>query len=364
MSSAVEERLRRALAQQAATTTTSPYGWRRVRAAIDGGGGRVRRQASPRWTLLAPAAAVVAIVVVLAALVDRGGEGTLHVAGQAGRLHLAPTGVEPRFHLDRASDGLEGSPGSPSTFRAFGRRASGGSAVEASVVITMPGDRALVWTTPEPAPLRALGRDVALAGDPFGQRNLSWTQADGRTVGVMTFGLSQGELVAVAESLLAGDAATAVPALPVGFDPIKSGSDSGSPPMTLQSWEAAGGDRFSMAVGEGPYAGVDDLAWWLPGGRALKVRDTTAVYLAALEEAFLVWVERPGTVVTMQASGLSEQELVAIADGLRPISDAEWVELTTRVPPVPALAVSGPTIGPWPGPVPLEHSTPGPRPGG
>lgn len=363
MSNSVEDRLRRALAQQANTTTTSPDGWRRVRAAAEGGG-PVRRRVPVRGAVLAPAAAVVAIVAVLATVADDGGgDRTLQVSGDSGRLYLAPTGVEPRFHLGRASDGEPGAALPPSSFRAFGRRAPDGVTVEASVVIAMPGDRALIWTTPEPAPLRALGRDLAVAGDPFGQRNLSWTQADGRTVGVMTFGLSQAELVAVAESLLAGDPATAVPALPAGFSPISSGSTSGLPPMTLQTWEAGDGDRFSVAVGDGPYATVEDVAWWLPGGRATKVRDTTAVYLAG-EEAFLLWIERPGTMVTMQASGLSEHELVGIAEGLRPIGDSAWQELTTRVPPGPSLAISGPNIGPWPGAVPVEHSTPAPRPGG
>jgi len=52
---------------------------------------------------------------------------------------------------------------------------------------------------------------VTVAGDAFGRRILSWTQADGRTVGVMTFGLTQADLSAVAESLLAADATIAPP---------------------------------------------------------------------------------------------------------------------------------------------------------
>jgi len=157
MTGSVEERLRRALAQQAETTTTSPDGWRRIRTAVDGGG-RMRRRLSLPLGVLAPVTALVVLAVVLATLGDRGDDRTLHVSGDSGRLYLTPTGVEPRFHLDRATDGSSLSLVPPWTFRAFGRRTAGGPAVEASVVIVTPSDRALGGTTPEPVPLRVLGR--------------------------------------------------------------------------------------------------------------------------------------------------------------------------------------------------------------
>jgi hypothetical protein len=193
---------------------------------------------------------------------------------------------------------------------------------------------------------------VPVARDPSGQTIVSWTQPDGRTVGVITFGLSEAELVAVVESLLPADAATAVPALPVGFTPISSGTEDGVPPrVTLQSWHAGDGSRFSVAVSEDARATVEDLAWWLPGSQARKLRNTTALYRGG-DESLLVWIERPGTVVTLQGNGVSEQELVAIAQGLRPISDAAWRDLTNRAPaPPPSIAMSRPDIGPPPGAV-------------
>ncbi len=347
MSGSVEERLQRALAQQAESTTTSPEGWQRVRTAIDGGEGRRRRLSLP-WLVLAPAMAVIAIMALVVTLADGGGNRSLHVTGDSGRLYLAPTGVEPRFHLDRASDGGPGDALPPSTYRAFGRRAADGFTVEGSVVITMPGDRAMSGTKPEPTPLRALGRDLPVAGNPFGQRSVSWTQADGRTVGVITFGVSQAELAGVVESLLPGDAAVVVPVLPAGFGPLKSGAIAGAPPVTFQNWETGDGARFSVAVAEGSDSTVDDLAWWLPGSRARTVRDTTAAYLAR-DELFLTWIERPGTMVTLQARGLSEQELIAIAEGLRPIDAAAWRELTSWRGPPPFDPMAVPDIGPPPG---------------
>jgi len=124
---------------------------------------------------------------------------------------------------------------------------------------------------------------------------------EARSVGVMTFGLSQTELIAVAESLLTGDVAIAVPRLPTGFTPAGSGAYTSLPPVTLQSWAAADGDRFSVAVAYGSAATIDYLAGWLPGGRARKIRDTTGVYLSR-EESYLMWIERPGTVVTLQGA--------------------------------------------------------------
>jgi hypothetical protein len=348
MSGSVEERLRRALTQQAETTTTSPDAWRRIRGAMDGGG-RMRRRLPIPWTVLAPIAVVVVLVISLAALVDGDGDRTLHVTGESGRLYLAPTGVEPRFRFDRAYDGPTGPPQPPWNFRAFGRRAPDGVALQASVVITLPGERAVQASTPEPEPLRVLGRDVHVAGDPFGQRNLYWTQDDGRTVGVMTFGLSQAELTAVAESLLSADVTTAVPVLPAGFAHISSGAFDVLRPMALQSWVAGDGDRFWLTVAHDPDARFDDLVWSLPGGRVKKVRDTTGAYLAR-EETYMTWIERPGTVVTLHGSGLSEQELLDIAEGLRPIDEATWRELTDRVPAPPPEGVGPvPETGPPPG---------------
>jgi len=123
--------------------------------------------------------------------------------------------------------------------------------------------------------------------------------------------------------------------------------------VTLQYWQAPDGARFVMTVVEAPDLSIDQLAWWIPGSGARKVRDTTALYLAR-EETYLTWVERPGTVVSLQATGLSEQELVAIAEGLRPIGGAGWRELIARAPARPAegvteQAVTGPDIGPPPG---------------
>jgi hypothetical protein len=167
--------------------------------------------------------------------------------------------------------------------------------------------------------------------------------------------LSDAELVALAASLLSGDAANAPPALPPGFALVGSGARSGTPPrLTTQTWEADDGDRFMLNVAESPEA-IGDVAWWLPGGRALELRGTTAIYLGR-KEAFLAWIEGPGTAVTLQVTGLSEKELVDIAKGLKPVDDEAWQELVSRVrAPLPPSDPGVPQIGPPPGVTVSEH---------
>jgi hypothetical protein len=352
MSTPVEQRLRRALAQQAEATTTSPDGWRRIQARRPQGAG-AGRPALKRWTVLAPAAAFAVVLLVLAA-VGSGGDRdrTLRVTGDPEPLHLLPTGVEPRFRLIGVTTGTAGDPPPPSTYRAFGRRAADGVAVQASVVITMPGDRARNGATPEPEPLRVLGHDVILATDPFGQRTARWHQPDGREVGLLTYGLSPAELVTVVESLLPGDASKDAPSLPAGFSSIGSGSmPGGAPPTVTQTWQSDDGASFMLTVVEEAGATVDKLAMWMPGGQARKLRGTTAIYVSA-REAYLAWPERPETTVVVQARGLSEPELVAIAEGLRPVSGVEWRELTARFRPPPTPADVPPVSGPPPGVAP------------
>ncbi len=353
MSAPVEERLRRALAQHAETTTTSPDAWRHIQVRRAGAG---RRPVWLGWTLLAPAAAMAVVLLLVAMVSGRDGDRTLRVTGDAEPLHLLPTAVEPRFRLVDVAATMPGNPRPPSTYRTFGRRAPDGVALQASVVITMPGDLARNGARPDPSPIQVLGHDVTLATDPFGQRTARWYQADGREVGLLTYGLSPAELVTVTESLVPADAATATPALPAGFAPMKSRFVDGPRSITSQNWEAGDGDRFSVTVTEHSDVTTDDLASSIPGSRATKVRETTGLFLAQ-GEAFLVWIERPGTVVTLQASGLSERELIAIAEGLRPIDDGQWQKLVAQHRPSPPQALGPPPdIGPPPGVVPPTNN--------
>lgn len=344
MSASVEERLRRALVQQAETTTTSADAWRRIEGRAQGR----RRRPFLRWTLLVPAAAMVTVVLVLVAVRAGDGERTLRVAGDIRPPHLVPDQVGTRFHLIEGNVAPPGDPPASFTYRAFGRRTADGVALAASAVITMPGDRARSGATPEPAPLAVLGQDLIVVTDPFGQRNVRWTQADGQDVGLLTYGLTQDELVVAVESLLRGDAATAAPSLPKGFTPVNRGSVPGTPSVTSDIWHVNDGASLMVTVTEDPGASVEDLAVWLPGAHATKVRGTTAVLLGA-RETYLAWVERPGMTVTLQARNIAEPDLLAIANGLRPMTDAEWRDLIGGQGGPPMVPLLLPNIGPPPG---------------
>lgn len=342
MSSSVE-RLRGALSQQAEVTPTSPDGWYRIRARIDRIPG-VRWPSFGRWAVWAPVA-VMALVVMMVLAGLAGPERDGRVSGGGKRMYLAPTNVDGRFRLVAAGGDPQG-PFPGGLFRAYGRRAPDGVALEAAVVVNVPADFALVGAIPEPTPLRAPGRDVSVAGDDFGRRILSWTQADGRSVAAMTYGLSQGELVALAESLLAGDATQVAPALPVGFVPVRDGTLPEGPPVVSHStWRARDGAQFLVNVSEYPGVTLDDVAWWLPGGRATEVRGTTGIF-AEGREGDLIWIEQPGTVVTMHAMGMPPSELLTISEGLRVLDQAEWRQLVASVPaPGVALLPPGPGLG-------------------
>ena len=328
MSSPVEERLRRALEQQAEATTVASDGWRQIRTRIDQDGRR-RRPAILRWTMLVPAAALGVALVVLAQM--RGdGDREIQVTGGSGRLFLVPTGVEPRFHPASADTDPPVPSPPPGTYRAFGRRAADGVALDASVVITVPVARGVVGAITEPAPLRVLDRDVAVARDDFGQRILTWTQSDGQTVEVMTYALSDAELVALAASLLPGDAAKDTPTLPSGFTPVTSGNVPTDIMIAFSLWEAADGSRFHVSVTEPQPATIDDLVRWLPGGRAVQVRGSTGIVSDRTGTVYLIWIERPGAVVSMDATGLAAAELLAIAEGLQPVDDDAWRGLVAR----------------------------------
>jgi hypothetical protein len=331
MSSSVQERLRNALSQQAEATKTSPDGWNRIRARIDRNPG-VRSLSFGRWAVWAPVAAMALVVVtVLAGLAGPERDGSVQVSGGGTRMYLAPTSVEGRFRLVAAGGDPQG-PLPGGIFRAYGRRAPDGIALEAAVVVNVPADFALVGAIPEPTPLRALGREVSVAGDDFGRRILSWTQADGRSVAAMTYGLSQGELVALAESLLAGDATKDAPSLPVGFVPVLDGIlPEGPPVLSHSTWQSQDGAQFFVNVSEYPGVTLDHLAWWLPGGRAAELRGTTGIF-AERREGDLIWIERPGTVVSMHSTRMSPSELLTIAEGLRVLDGAEWRQLVARVP--------------------------------
>jgi hypothetical protein len=199
------------------------------------------------------------------------------------------------------------------------------------VVITVPSDLALVGSNAEPTSLQVLGQDVALWEDARGTRSMTWAQRDGSTAGVLTWGLPEQDMVALAASLLPGDATADAPALPAGFSAVHRGElPGGTPSVSLQNWQADDGTEFGVSVADVLGVTVEDLGWFLPGGHAKQVRGTKGVYSDSHDRE-VVWIERPGVVVTLHGIGIAERDLLAIAEGLRPIDEAAWRALSAEI---------------------------------
>ena len=333
MNTPVEERLRRALAQQAEATTVAPDGWRRIQARL-GPDRRWRPSGFRQWLLLAPAAGVAVVALVIVAVLA-GRDGAKHGPGD-GRPRPALPGAHGRGTPLPAPECRSGSPGGPAAardlpgLRPAGRRRCG------------PGGVARHHRAGRLRPARSASSETAICGCSI--RTCQWPKtAQGRrscpgprrTAGrrwrSWRSACPTPQLVAVVQSLLPGDATTATPALPPGFVTVRSRAlPERTGPMSVQYWGADDGAGFGVSVSDTPNATVDDLAWWLPGGKATKVRGKTAIYTDR-SGGLLTWMERPGVAVTVYGGGLTERELVAIAEGLRPIDETAWQALVDRV---------------------------------
>ena len=291
---------------------------------------------------LAPAFVVaVLVVVVLGALIGDDGDDGIPVTGQAGELYLTPTGLDGRFRLVYAgSSRPDPGPPQPASYgRVFGRRAADGVALSQSVVITVTPGQFLDGSAAEPTTLRVLDDDMTVRRDPYGRRSLAWQQDDGRTVGVLTFGLADQELTALAGSLRGGGAETATPTLPPGVVSVFSGQmPNGSIPNTDQVWEAPNGDDFHVVVGQIAGVTLDDVARELPGGHAVQVRRATGIF-SDRDGSVLTWIEAPDTIVSISSVRLDERELTEVAKRLQPVDEAEWRRLSTTPVTLPSVVV-------------------------
>lgn len=337
MKAPVEERLRRALAQHAAATAAPPDAWQRIEAATR----RRRRPQLMRPVLLAPALAVAMIVLV--ATLNRDDEAKrVRVAGEAGRVYLAPSGLE-GYRLTEAITDPQSPPAPAGTQRVFARRGADGVTMPASIVVNIPPDQQPQVTGPGTKTLHIAGEDLATYRDPDGRLVLSWQEAGGPAVGLSAFGVSDEEIVAVAESLRPGPAATSTPRLPDGFAIVQDGPLPTAPfRLTDQAWESKA-DKFRLTVTEVPSVSLDAVAWGHPHGRAVAVRGTTGLFddATSRDPSMLTWIERHDTVVTMLGFDMDLARLREIADGLRPIDETGWHKLATT-----ALTSEPPRGGP------------------
>lgn len=354
-STPIEERLRHALAAQASTTQTDPTAWDIIQDQT-GQPPRARAPQARRSTrlVLAPLVGASMVALVVGALLVRGGSSRLGLSAGPDGIFLVPEGLDPRFRLVHATseEGLGALQAGPAT-RVFGRRAPDGAALTAAAIVRAPAGDVLDGTEPEGA-LAVVGEVLTVHRDGYGRRILVWADgASGLDVALIIYGLGNHELTSLVESLWAG-VLSAVPRLPAGFVTVFDGRLPPGPfPFTGLTWESEAGDRLSLNVARVPGLTLDGPAWELPGGRAVAVRGTTGIF-ADRAESVLTWIEPTGVVVLMSSPTLGEQELVAIARLLTPLSQADWQLLASTaqdrgpVPPPPSQLV----------PVPGQPSSP------
>lgn len=83
------------------------------------------------------------------------------------------------------------------------------------------------------------------------------------------------------------------------------------------------GESFEVGTNEMPGASIEDIARELPGGHAVGVRTTTAIFTDR-EGALLNWIEAPDLRVMVPSTTLNEGTLRDIATRLRVIDEATW----------------------------------------
>jgi hypothetical protein len=299
--------------------------------------GELPGPARRRWPALAAAVALAAAAVAGAVLVERNVDRDV-VAG--------PTGPLPRLVVGDVPEGMSATgatevpgPGSPaSTFRLYGEGDADDPLRDGDVgIVVMSGD-AGSFATPG-GEVRVRGVQGTMGEDPDYGWSLTWREAGVGSVLIHSRSMSEAEVLGVAEALRReGDGLVLdqppdsyrlvadLPGLPVLFGAGDDGSQ--------VRYESADAARWLSVAVVAERPGAFDAIRWLGGRNASEtaVRGHDAWYLppsggAAISTSMLGWREQPGVLVTVAGTGLSEDELRAVAESLRPATDGEWEEL-------------------------------------
>ncbi len=194
---------------------------------------------------------------------------------------------------------------------------------------------------------------------------LSWDEPPGRPVVVSGDALSLEDLLAIADGLDARpDGGFDMSRAPDGYVEVAEGPGTASEGTNLRNviyWDGAG-RGFDVRVVDGTQAPPGASLSPFFGDRLVEVRGHHAVVGPRLASAGLVsdqqtaflqsanqfvqWLE-PGNVrVTVSGVGLSEDEVLAVAEGLRAVDAEQWEQLLVQAPGRSGAAPSGSTETP------------------
>jgi hypothetical protein len=301
------------------------------------------RPAPPRrrWPVLVAAVALVAAAIGGAVVVE-GDDGDDVVAGPSGAIPRLVAGDLPAGVAPAGATELPVPGASSSTFRLYGRGDADDPFADGDVGVVIYRDV---------GPFTAPGKDVevrgargSLAEDASYGRSLTWHEAGVGSIGLQSRSMEEAQLHAVAEGLRRKGDDLVVDRPPDGYRLVADlrglpgiATDAMAPGDrgSAVQYQSDHGDRSLTVTVVVDRPGALEAVRWLggKGARSTSVRGHDGWLLpisaeeAQLPISALGWREQPGVLVTVSGLGVTERELRAAAESLRPATESEWAEL-------------------------------------
>jgi len=314
----------------------------------DPGGRRAAGTGRRRRIVMAVAAAVVVVVVGVAAGLAAARSEPASVTSEGELQFLLPgwlpDGVLP-FQALRLEDVPEAG-GIGGEVVVYGiRDASDPWAGPILIVSQLVPDPATLGDETEGEAITIDGQPATVAQDEDGEWTATWSVEHGR-LQVAGRGLTRDQVIAAAAVTSAGPSIDAA-GLPDGFTELAHGpldamiagalGYSGSAPGLAVSYapaadRSAGTGYLTIVERAGSASAVDLARLAFDDARSVTVRGQHAVLAATGDEVLLQWAEPGGLLVTVQASGWAHEDLLRVAEGLRPAGPDEIDELVAEHP--------------------------------
>jgi hypothetical protein len=218
---------------------------------------------------------------------------------------------------------------------------------------------------PDASTVHVHGQPALLTVDPKGldMTMLMWGEGEHTTVTVMSSGISQEQLLAFAESLQPAAEGWNATALPAGVTLLYSGDPDAPMGYGGPSWQLGyrGPEDLSQpqdpSISVSAAKGTADALVVFPGPadhpEQVSVANQPAIYMQGPEAdgaqtyCTLVWIDRAsGLVMTMNALGVSRNDMISFAASMHAVPDADWQQAVAEV--LPKREPTGPVEPPVP----------------
>ncbi|MBA2438957.1 MAG: hypothetical protein H0V52_11510 [Acidimicrobiia bacterium] len=138
-------------------------------------------------------------------------------------------------------------------------------------------------------------------------------------------------LPAIVENLvLAADGRMQAPALADdGFKKVYEGDQvpglSSGKRTVLRYGDDSGAQGVTLRLEEGPEFDPASVAWQFPETRPVEVRGHDGLVVVNELLTSVIWQERPGLTLSLDVTGFTEDEALALARGVEEVSEAPWL---------------------------------------